>query len=416
MLPAYRLIEVGKTLQKYRTLVISNLYPSAEFPGRGVFTEHRLRNLVKSGRVETRVLCPLPWFPSKSERFGQYGAFARVARHDRRHGIDITYPKYPVVPKVGTAVSGLFMALSLLAAIRSQVRAGYQFDVIDAYYFYPDGVAAAIVGAWLRKPVVITAYGSDLNVLPNHPLVRAQIRWAAARASAITTVCGALKNVLIDLGTPADKVHVVLHGVDLDLFRPADDRVALRQRLGLSGPVCLSVGNLVELKGHDLTIKALGLMPEGVLLIAGDGPEAGSLRALVAREGLNDRVRFLGRLSQQELVEYYCAADAFVLSSSREGIANVIMESMACGTPVVATAVGGAPEVITVPEAGVLVGQRTPEAIADAIGRLLAALPAREATRRFAERFTWADTTRDHLAALEHALAVSSHPRDDRRA
>jgi glycosyltransferase involved in cell wall biosynthesis len=407
---------VGKTLQKYKTLVISNLYPSGEFPGRGVFTEHRIRNLVKAGRVETRVFCPLPWFPSKSVRFGQYGAFARVAKHDRRHGIDITYPKYPVVPKIGTALSGLFMAMSLVSAIRRQVRAGFQFDVIDAYYFYPDGVAAAIVGAWLRKPVMITAYGSDLNVLPNHPLVRAQIRWAAARASAITTVCGALKDVLVDLGTPADKVHVVLHGVDLELFRPVEDRDALRQRLGLSGPVCLSVGNLVELKGHDLTIKALGRMPEGVLLIAGDGPDAGSLKSLAEREGLTDRVRFLGRLSQEQLVEYYCAADVFVLSSSREGIANVIMESMACGTPVVATAVGGAPEVITVPEAGVLVEQRTPGAIADAIARLLADLPAREATRRFAERFTWVDTTRDHLAALEYALAAFQPPRNDRSA
>ena len=395
-------------MRKYKTLVISNLYPSTEFPGRGVFTEHRIRNLVKSGRVETRVLCPLPWFPFKGERFGQYGAFARVGKSGQRHGIDIDYPKYPVVPKVGAALSGILMAPALLSAARRLMRRGFGFDVIDAYYFYPDGVAAAIVGAWLRKPVLITAYGSDLNILPDHPLVRAQIRWAASRADGITTVCGALKDVLVGLGTPADKVRVVLHGVDLALFRPAGDRAALRQRLGLSGPVCLSVGNLVELKGHDLTIKALGSMPEGVLLIAGDGPEAGSLKSLVEREQLTDRVRFLGRLSQEELVDYYGAADAFVLSSSREGIANVIMESMACGTPVVATAVGGAPEVITTPEAGVLVGQRTPAAIADAIGRLLADPPDRAATRRFAERFTWERTTEDHLAALDEALAAQA--------
>ncbi|MCB1774658.1 MAG: glycosyltransferase family 4 protein [Gammaproteobacteria bacterium] len=397
-------------MRKYKTLVISNLYPSAEFPGRGVFTEHRIRNLVKSGRVETRVLCPLPWFPLRGERFGQYGAFARVGGAGERHGIAINYPKYPVVPKVGTALSGLFMALSLFRAARRQQRNGFEFDVIDAYYFYPDGVAAALVGKWLRKPVVITAYGSDLNILPDHPLVRAQIRWAAAQAAGLTTVCGALKDVLVDLGTPADKVRVVLHGVDLALFRPVEDRATLRQRLGLSGPVCLSVGNLVELKGHDLTIRAVGSMTEGVLLIAGDGPEAASLKALVERERLEDRVRFLGRLSQAELVDYYCAADAFVLSSSREGIANVIMESMACGTPVVATAVGGAPEVITVPEAGLLVDRRTPEAIADAIGRLLADPPDRAATRRFAEQFTWERTTADHLAVLDGVITGTDKP------
>ena len=116
-------------MNKYKTLVISNLYPSTEFPGRGVFTEHRIRNLVRSGRVETRVYCPLPWFPSKSERFGQYGAFARVGSHETRHGIDISYPKYPVVPKIGTALSGLSMALSLLSAIRRQVRAGLRLSL-----------------------------------------------------------------------------------------------------------------------------------------------------------------------------------------------------------------------------------------------------------------------------------------------
>lgn len=360
-----------------------------------------MRNMVESGRVDMRVLSSVPWFPIRSKIFGKYGAYARIPPKQIRYGIEVEYPRYFVIPKIGSSLAALSMALSLAPSIRRLIRAGFEFDLIDAYYFFPDGVAAAILGKIFEKPVVITAYGNDISLIPNDPLARRQIQWAASRAAGITTVCQALKEALISLGAPESRIRVVLHGVDLSLFRPSDDRAETRRDLGLVRPTLLSVGHLIERKGHDLVISAMRALPDMELLVAGDGEEEINLRRLAQEIHVADRVHFLGHVSQDQLVNYYNAADALVLASSREGIANVIMEALACGTPVVATAVWGAPEVITSPVAGVLIKERSEAALADGVKCLLGNLPARSATRKFVEPYTWEATTRGHLALLD---------------
>lgn len=387
-----------------KTLVISNLYPNQEFSRHGIFTEHRMRSMLRSGRVDLRVLSPVPWFPLRGERFGRYGAYARVPEREHRHGIEVRYPRFPVLPKLGMSLSGLLLALSLVGPIRRLLREGFDFDVIDAYYFYPDGVAAALLGRWFHKPVVITAYGNDLSLIADYPLPRRQIQWAARRAAGMTTVCQALKDRLVALGADPSRVKVVLHGVDLQLFQPPADRAALRAELGIAAPTLLSVGHLIERKGHHFVIEALRELPGFELIIAGDGEEFPRLRELAQDCGVHERVRFLGHVDQGRLPRYYGAADALVLASSREGIANVMMEALACGTPVVATAVWGAPEVITDPVAGVLIEQRSGPGVADGVRRLFDNLPERAATRRFVERYTWEQTTRDHLAVFDAVL------------
>ncbi len=190
------------------------------------------------------------------------------------------------------------------------------------------------------------------------------------------TVSQALKDKLTALAVDPEKITVLRNGVDLDRFAPRD-RTAIRASLGLQGPVWLTVGHLVELKGVHIVIEALARVPDATLLIAGDGPEEHKLRALVERLGLDARVRFLGAIPHADLCDYYNAADAMVLASSREGMPNVVLESMACGTPVVATPVGGMPELITAPEAGELMRERSPEALAVAWDALQARQPDR---------------------------------------
>ena len=377
-------------------------------PQRGIFIENRVRSQVASGRADVRVICPTPWFPFKGKLFRSYAAFARVPRSDIRHGIAIDYPRFLAIPRLGMFLNPFVVAASARSAIDRLIKGGFDFDVLDAYYLYPDGVAAAHLAGRLRKPFVMTALGTDVNLIPHHWLPRSMIRWAAIRAAGLTTVCQSLKDGLVGLGVPQQRVKVILHGVDLELFRPAADREALRRRLKLMRHTLLSVGNLVRLKGHDLTIKALAKLPDTDLLIAGEGEEGTSLRRLAERLGVSDRVRFLGHVSQRELPEHYCAADALILASSREGIANVIMESLACGTPVLATAVGGAPEVITTPEAGRLIADRDASSIASAVRDLFAAYPDRLATRRYAERFSWDTTTVDHLALVDGILSCQA--------
>ncbi|MGC2518204.1 MAG: glycosyltransferase family 4 protein [Burkholderiales bacterium] len=385
-----------------KILTFSTLYPHAARPSHGIFVETRLRHLLASGKVESKVVAPVPWFPSRNARFGEYAVHASAPREEQRHGIQVLHPRYPLLPKIGMALTPFLLARAVRPVIGRILR-GYAFDLIDAHYFYPDGVAAILLGRHFGKPVVITARGTDVNLIPRYRLPRAMIRWAARHAAGIITVARALKDDLVRVGVPAERIEVLRNGVDLQLFRPIE-REAGRRKLEVSRTTLLSVGHLIPRKAHDLVIQALRWLPEMDLIVIGDGPERGTLGALARKSGVGDRVRFAGALAQEELRNYYGAADALVLASSREGWANVLLESMACGTPVVASRIGGTPEVVSAPEAGVLMAERTPEAVAEAVQRLFARYPDRGATRRYAEKFSWEETTRGQLQLFERVV------------
>lgn len=390
-----------------RILTFTTLYPDSSRPGHGIFVENRLRHLVAGGAVQSRVVAPVPWFPFDQPRFGEYAAYARVPASEVRHGIRVEHPRYPQLPKVGMTMTPHLMALATRGVLRSILDSGYQFDLIDAHYFYPDGVAAVMIGKALGKPVVITARGTDLNLIPQYALPRRMIRWAAANSAAMITVCQALKDVLLGLGVADSRVTVLRNGVDLEVFRPPVDRGALREKLGIRGTTLLSVGYLIERKGHHVVIDALQHLPDVKLLIAGDGPEHARLLDQAAKSGVGDRVTLLGRLNTRQLADYYGAADVLVLASSREGWANVLLESMACGTPVVATRIWGTPEVVHDDCAGQLVGERTPLALAHGVQTLLNRAPERTATRHYAEGFSWDSTTAGQKALFERVLTRS---------
>ena len=391
-----------------KILVLSSLYPNDAQPRHGIFIEHRVAHLVAPGD-EVRVVAPVPWFPSANAAFGRYAAFAQAPREAVRRGVAISHPRYPVVPKVGMTAAPWLMAAALYPHI-ARLRRTFDFDVIDSYYLYPDGVAAGLLAHAFGRPYLMSALGTDVSLIPQHRAERAMILRAVERAAAVTTVCGALRDELLVLGAAADRVSVVEHGVDLALFGPPADRDALRRGMGIAGPAILSVGHLIDRKGHDLAIRAVADLPGVTLMIAGDGPREAALRALVAELGVAERVRFLGHVDQARLPDLYGAADVAVNCADREGIANVLLEALACGTPLVATPVWGSPEVVKVPEAGLLSADRSAGAIRDAIARLLGALPDRAATRVYAERYDWRETGRLHralLAAAVEGVAVS---------
>jgi glycosyltransferase involved in cell wall biosynthesis len=302
-------------------------------------------------------------------------------------------------------LSPFFLYLSLIGHVRELVARKGDFDLIDAHVYYPDGVAAALVARTLQKPIAVTARGTDLNLYPKrYPLVGRMIAKAAREVDASITVCAALKHALVELGADPATVHVMRNGVDLDLFRPIDRKTA-RSRWRLSRRTLLSVGHLIERKGHDLVIQALEQLPDVDLIIAGDGPEKGRLQRLASKLGIADRVRFAGVVEHDDLPMLYSAVDGLVLASSREGWPNVLLEALACGTPVIATRNWGTPEIVSVPEAGLLVDERTPEALARAAHDVLQAPPNRAETRRFAEGFSWDATTDAQLSLFSSLLA-----------
>ncbi|MBC7414335.1 MAG: glycosyltransferase family 4 protein [Herminiimonas sp.] len=379
-----------------KLLTFSTLFPNPEKQSHGIFVQTRLRYLLGSGQVESRVVAPVPWFPSTDPRFGDYAHYSKVPAQENRFGIEVTHPRYLTIPKIGMNVAPFLLAAAAKRHIGRIIDEGYDFDAIDAHYFYPDGVAAIMLGRHFNKPVVITARGTDINLIPRHIVPRKLILWAASQAQGMITVCNALKDEMVALGVDGARITPLRNGVDLQLFQPGD-RAALRARLGLEDFTLMSVGHLIERKGHEIPVAALASLPHVRLLIAGDGPQRRNLEELARQAGVLDRVTFLGALPQAALTEYYGAVDALVLASSREGWANVLLESMACGTPVIASNVWGTPEVVAAPEAGVLMRERTAKGLVEAVAALRANYPTHEATRRYAERFSWADTTQGQI-------------------
>jgi len=390
-----------------RVLTVTSLWPNAAQPNHGIFVENRMARVHATGRADITVIAPVPWFPSTASVFGPYATFAKVPAREERNGIRIEHPRYGTIPKVGMWVQPTLYHAALARCAKRLIAETGPFDIIDAHYFYPDGVAAARLADELDLPLTITARGTDINLIPkgNEPARRA-ILAAAARADASITVCEALRAEMIALGADGGRIHALRNGVDLEAFRPPTaDRAALRKALGVpaDAPLVVSVGGLVERKGHHLTIDAVAALPGTNLLIAGGGQEESALNARIASLGVADRVRLTGPLPHAALADFYGAADISVLASSREGWANVLLESMACGTPVVATDVWGTPEVVASPEAGLLCS-RDAVSLGTQIAALLAGLPERAETRAYAERFSWDETVDAVLQVFEDVV------------
>lgn len=389
-----------------RILTFTTLYPSVVRPIHGIFVETRLRKLVESGAVTARVVAPCPWFPFSSDRFGQYSVFGRTPRVEMRYGLHIDHPRYALISKIGMSLAPLTLFAGTLPLLRWQIRTGHDFDLIDAHYFYPDGVAAVMLGRALRKPVVITARGDDLDLISTYRVPRQWIRWAAEHADGLITVSSGLKRKLEALGSPPEKIRMLRNGVDLTKFQP-HDRESARSAAGFTRPTLLAVGNLVPKKRHILLVEALAHLPSLDLAIVGNGPERPKIEARARELGIQDRLLLLGRKPQEALPLLYSAADLLVHPSSREGWPNVLLESMACGTAVVVAPFPGVKDIVAASEAGRILREATPSCIARTIQDLLAAGPSRAATRRYAEGFDWQDTTAGQIELFERICLES---------
>ncbi len=386
-----------------KLLVFTTLYPNAEQPHHGLFVEKRLLELIRRYPCDVRVVAPVPWFP-RWLGGARYAAFARIPRHEIRAGVEVSHPRYLVVPKLTWRFAPLMLAIGALATVRRLRREGFAFDLIDAHFVFPDGVAAQVLGALCAIPVCITARGSDINDSPRYWLPRRMIRWAITRAKSMIAVSEELAAKMRVLSGPSLNVHVLPNGVDRSRFCPRPEP-RLRERLGMDGPIVLSVGNLRELKGHDIVIRAVATLPGVSLMIIGTGEEEANLKRLIEQLGITDRVRLLGAVDNADLPAYYNVADVFALASSSEGCPNVVLEAIACATPVVATAVGAIPDLVPASCRRLLVEERTPASFASALRTCLDDPPAAAELNARAEAFGW-DTTCERLQSILSNSAV----------
>lgn len=379
-----------------RVLTLSTLYPDSGRPSFGIFVERQTLALAAREGVEVEVVAPvgLPIWPLT--RHPHYRTRARLPAKERRQGLAVHRPRFRIWPGLG----GAGAARSLAAAVLPLARA-LECDVIDSEFFWPDGVAAMHLAEALGLPFSVKARGSDIHFWGRRGAIAAQMLEAGREASGLLAVSAGLKADMTAMGMPEEKIRVHYTGVDLERFRPVD-RESARRKLGVDGPLIVTPGNLVPLKGQRLAIEALAGIPKATLLIAGEGPERPALEALIAARGLAPRARLLGSVPPAEMPELLAAADLMLLPSEREGLANVWIEALACGTPILIGDVGGAREVLDRPEAGRLVA-REAGAIAAAALDMLASPPDPAAVRRSAERFSWARhgaELHEHLSSL----------------
>jgi teichuronic acid biosynthesis glycosyltransferase TuaC len=398
-------VEVLPLARPIRLLTFSTLFPNPAQPNHGVFVENRLRHLLASGEVRATVLAPVPWFPLRRPELAP--TLAAVPAKEIRHGIQVYHPRFIAPAGIGMYTNPFALYHAARLRLGRMLAEGATFDAIDAHYLYPDGVAAVWLGQRFAMPVVLTARGSDTSQLPHYHGPGQLIVSAITKADALIAVSAALKQGLIALGASPAKITVLRNGVDLALFRPPTDRDTVRSALGIVGPTLLSVGHLIERKRNHLTIEALRHLPDHRLVLIGEGPERAALEALATRLELQGRVRFAGAVPHTELSSWYGAADIMVLASSREGWANVLLESMACGTPVVATPAWGSSEAVAAPEAGIVVKEASAAAIAAAVTELTRQPPARAATAAYAAQFSWDETTAGQLGLFRRVLERS---------
>ena len=388
-----------------RILVLTSLFPNSVKPSHGIFVENRLRAITalaktRQQNLDIRVIAPVPWFPSKAKIFRAYANYAKIPLREWRYGVDVRHPRYLVPPKIGMGVVTSTLTACFKGAIQQLLDGGWDFDLIDAHYYYPDGVAAVNVAHLFNKPVIVTARGSDITQIANFSGPREKILSAAERANASISVCGALRKQMIALGMNGDKIHTLRNGVDLDRYHPQNITPSHRT----STPAIASVGHLIDRKGHDLVIRAVAEIDRARLLVVGDGPEEKKLKSLVQELNIADRVSFTGALHPDQLPDLYNRVDMLALGSDREGWPNVLLEAMACGTPCIAFDIGGNAEVIRAPEAGRILGERSASALRDGLNDLFANLPDRKKTRLYAEQFSWQQTAAHILDLWEKTI------------
>lgn len=385
-----------------RVLAITKIFPNAVEPLSAPFNRQQFAALAQ--RCDLEVMATLPWFPGAG-LLGKYSSASKLAGVPRREtieGIRVTHPRTLFLPRLAHGAWGPLYAASiapLLPAYRGKV------DVVLGSWAYPDGFAAVLAARALGVPCVVKLHGSDINLVAKLPGPRRLTSWALPRASRIVAVSRALAEEAVALGVSRDRIRIVMNGVDAELFRP-QDRAAARAALALpvTGPLALYVGNLKPEKGVlDLAAAwAQVNVPGATLAIVGGGPAQATLAAATAAFG--DRVRLVGPQALDTIPTWLAACDVLTLPSHAEGTPNVVLEALACGRRVVATTVGGIPDLITSPTLGELVEPHAPDALAAALSRALSTPYEPAAVAALGARGGWQASADALYAVLGEAM------------
>jgi glycosyltransferase involved in cell wall biosynthesis len=355
-----------------RLLLIANDFPNPYEPTKGVFNYYLARSLARDHQLD--VISPLAWVDEFRARRHMPRSLNR-SRSIRVDGFTVHHPRYIYPPKVLRSHYGAFYWRSILPTVRKLLKESPPEAVIG-YWAHPDGAAAVRVARHVGVPAGVVVGGSDVLLLTGDRGRRRRIESVLRAADSVVALSSDLREKVMGLGVPGERVHLWQQGIDSDVFTPGD-RNDSRRRLGIpiEGRALLWVGRLVPVKGLDILLKSCEILRDrGVsfhLYLVGEGPLRGTLEADAAVRGLSSCITFVGSQPHSRLADWYRAADLTVLSSRSEGLPNVLRESLACGTPFVSSRVGGVAD-IAGDGAGRLVPPGDPVAMAREIAVALA--------------------------------------------
>ncbi|KQM86106.1 glycoside hydrolase [Sphingomonas sp. Leaf23] len=382
-----------------RVLTLATLFPDAVRPNFGVFVERQTLGLAALEEVEVRVVAPIGLPPFPLSLHPAYRALSALPQREVWKGLRVERPRFLNLP----ATQGRFHVAALvrrLLPMLTRLRESFAFDVIDAEFFFPDGPAAVALGRHFGVPVSIKARGADIHHWGHAPATAAQVRGAGQAADGLLAVSQSMADDIAAAGIDRP-VRVHRTGIDRTRFGTID-RATARQRLGVTGPLVVSLGALIPRKGHRIVLDAVAALPGVALWIVGGGPDQAALAARIAELGIGDRVKLTGPMPHRDLPDLLAAADVMALASSSEGLANAWVEALASGTPIVIPDAGAAREVVAVPAAGRIVARES-SAFAQGIAAVLSQPVDGQATRAVVDAFSWernAAELREHLAGL----------------
>jgi len=395
-----------------KVLSLSITFPNPVSPQRGIFVRSRLARLANI--AEVKVISGVQFVNYWRLRAGQKASSRDIPARRVDEGLEVFHPRWLAIP-FGGGLNGIALYAQMLGPAR-KLRRRFPFDLIDAHFAFPDGIAAWMLAGSLGVPYVVTLRGNE-TFHARYRVRRMLLQRAMQNAARVICVADNLRKFAISLGVDPARAVTIPNGVDTEMFYPRD-RAASRRKHGIAGDerIVLSVGALIERKGHHRVMRALHELrmqniDASLLIAGGPGPEGayeGPLRQLLTELGMQDRVRFLGQVAPEMLPELMSAADVLCLATTREGWPNVVHEALACGTPVVATDVGGIPDMIPSEEHGIVAPVNDAAALQDALRKALSKSWDHDAISARARARSWDQVAIEVLTEMQQVLAETT--------
>jgi glycosyltransferase involved in cell wall biosynthesis len=396
---------------KPRVLILSHMYPSVADDIGGIFIHQHVKALYELG-VDLMVISPVPWSPGILSFKASWKYYGSLPKEETFQQIRVMRPRYIELPFDGfRALSGWSMCKCLLP-IMKKLRKTFEFNIIHAHTITPDGRAATLLGKYFNVPVVCSVRGSDLNQYPHYSKRMYEVsRRVIEEADSMITVSSALARKAIAMGHIKDGPHVIYNGIDTTRFFMSGDRAELKKNSGIpvGCKVITFIGRCERDKGIYELFEVFAVLHDMLglcLLIVGDGGDSSGIRQMAADRGLAGKVFLTGKVPHDDIPKYLNMSDVFVLPSYSEGMPNALLEAMACGLPIVATRVGGIPEVITHEREGLLCEPEDTISLRECIERILrnreeARIMGKRAAEKVKGEFTWEKNARKHLVVYK---------------